>query len=99
MMKKMLTIAAAALALSACGSDAPSVEEVSTSTTDYSTTVTPEIQELALDRAWDEMGDEGQHALCGMFVKDIDYFIGMMDPASMDLTRNQVIDFFTEKCF
>ena len=99
MMKKMLTIATAALVLSACGSDAPSVEEASTSTTDYSTTVTPEIQEIALDRAWDSMDDEQQHSLCGMFVRDIDYFMETMDPASMDLTRNQVTDFFAKKCF
>lgn len=94
MMKKMLTIAAAALALSACGSDAPSVEEVSTPTT-----VTPAIQELALEKAWDSMDDAGQHDLCGMFIIDLDYFMETMDPASMDLSENQLIDFFAEKCF
>lgn len=97
MMKKMLTVAAAALALSACGSDAPTVEDVSTPSKS-SLPTSPAIQDIALEGAWDSMDASQKDDLCFLFVMDTEDFLFMMDPESMNLTDEKVTDFFAIKC-
>lgn len=90
MMKKMITIAAAALALSACGSDTPEVKDVSTPTSAYD-----HVEYAVMDTVWDMQTLEGQHLMCGVWVQTPGIVVSEMSDAASEAT---VRAFFADKC-
>lgn len=91
MMKKMLTIATAALALTACGSSAPEVVEVK-----------PDAEQIIdtsiLRAAWDTQTPEQQHRMCGHWTKTPDMVYDIILAEGPIQSRAAVKDHFDSAC-
>lgn len=88
MMKKMITATAAVLALSACGSDAPDVEDVATPTYDH-------VEYATMNTVWDMQTGEEQHIMCGMWAQTPGIMVSELSDV---VTEATVRSFFADKC-
>lgn len=91
MMKKMLTIATAALALSACGSSAPEVVEVKPDAEQV-------IDTSILSAAWDTQTPEQQHLMCGHWTKTPTMVIDLILSDTPVTSRDAVANHFNSVC-
>lgn len=91
MMKKMLTIATAALVLSACGSNAPEVEDVRPDADHV-------IDTSILRAAWENQTPEQQHLMCGHWTKTPDMVYDIILADGPIQSRAAVKDHFDSAC-
>lgn len=90
-MKKILAIATAAFALSACGNEAPTVEEPAMSSSDQAEWTMWEI-------AWGEFTTTEHDNACGLWNWDQDKALELLNGAVPDSNENVTIAFFDSKC-
>ena len=111
-MKKMMMIGVLAAVLAGCGGEATEPSTVSKTVTQSETTTTYDVPETAapepdsngdliLQMAWDKQTADDQYAMCFGWGYDretmIDTFFAEAG-GSLDVTRDELIEFFDGKC-